>query len=180
MSKPTRWTIYESPFGPLALEASARGLRGLHFPGDGGHLHVRDRRPLAHASGILADAATQLAAYFAGERVAFELELDLGGTRFQRDVWEQLAQIPYATTISYTELAQRVGRPDRVRAAGGAVARTPVPIVVPCHRVVAVNGALTGYRGGLERKRALLDLEARGAAGLPPEPTRAFRQLALP
>ena len=161
MSERTSWTIYESPFGRLALEAGPRGLRGLHFPGGSGHLDERDRQPAAEAAGVLADAATQLAEYFARECSAFELELDLGGTPFQRGVWEQLAQIPYGSTISYTELARRAGRPDRARAAGAAVGRIPVPIVVPCHRVVASNGALTGYRGGLELKRALLELEAR-------------------
>ncbi len=96
-------------------------------------------------------------------------------------MWAQLQRVPYGTTTSYGALARAVGYGDHghVRAVAAAVGRTPVPIVVPCHRAVAADGALTGYGGGLQRKRALLDLEARAAAGLPPEPAWAFRQMAL-
>jgi hypothetical protein len=103
MSERTSWTIYESPFGPLALEAGPRGLRGLHFPGGSGHLDERDRLPAAEAAGVLADAATQLAEYFARERSAFELELDLGGTPFQRD--------QAATDVPASARPQRPGTP---------------------------------------------------------------------
>jgi methylated-DNA-[protein]-cysteine S-methyltransferase len=127
----------------------------------------------------MADAAGQLEAYFAGERRAFDLPLELAGTPFQRSVWAELRQVPYGATVTYTELAGRVGRPDVVRAVGAAVGRTPVPIVVPCHRVLGADGGLTGYRGGLHRKRALLDLERRGLEGLGPEPAGAPRQLAM-
>ena len=168
------WTIYESPLGPLTLLGGPAGLAGLHFPGRAGRLDEADHRPSAFRA-----ALEQLEQYFAGELDAFELELDLRGTGFQRRVWDRLREIPYGSTISYTGLAQAIGRADRVRAVGGAVGRTPVPIVVPCHRVVGADGALTGYGGGLQRKAALLDLEARAAAGLPPDPAWAFRQMAL-
>jgi methylated-DNA-[protein]-cysteine S-methyltransferase len=156
----THWTIYESPLGPLALAGPPGRLSGIEFPGHGPALPEAERRPAAFAAAI-----HQLDEYFAGHRRDFELELDLRGTPFQRAVWDELLEIPYGATVSYTELAGRVGRPDGVRAVGAAVGRTPVPIVVPCHRVVASNGALTGYRGGLERKAALQALERRSAAG---------------
>jgi methylated-DNA-[protein]-cysteine S-methyltransferase len=171
---PRVWTVYESPLGPLTLLAGGSGLAGLRFPGRAGRLDEADHRP-----GAFRAALAQLEQYFAGDRCAFDLALDLGGTPFQRRVWERLSQIPYGATISYSALARAVGRPDVVRAVGAAVGRTPVPIVVPCHRAVAADGALTGYGGGLQRKQALLDLEARGAAGLAPEPAWAFRQLSL-
>jgi methylated-DNA-[protein]-cysteine S-methyltransferase len=156
------WTIYESPLGPLTLRAGAHGLTGLHYPGRGPirDEHERDPRPFA-------DVVAQLEEYFAGERRTFDLALDAGGTAFQRAVWQRLLEIPYGTTITYTQLAHAIGRPDRLRAAASAVGRTPMPIVIPCHRVVAADGGLTAYGGGLQRKRALLDLERRGA-GIPP------------
>lgn len=170
----TAWTIYESPLGPLTLVAGRGGLASVQFPGRADARDESDRRPSAFAA-----TSRQLDEYFAGDRHAFELELDVDGTPFQREVWRRLLEIPYGSTTSYSALAQRIGRPDRVRAVGAAIGRNPVPIVVPCHRVVAVDGALTGYLGGLQRKRALLDLEARAAAGLAPEPAWSFRQLTL-
>jgi methylated-DNA-[protein]-cysteine S-methyltransferase len=167
------WDVYESPLGPLTLLAGEAGLTGLSFPGRATGLDERDRDPAA-----LAGVVAQLEAYFSGERRAFELPLALAGTPFQRRVWAELRRIPYGATVSYMELAERVGRPDIVRGVAAAVGRTPVPIVVPCHRVVGADGSLTGYGGGLQRKRALLDLEARVAGGDPPPPG-AFRQLAL-
>jgi methylated-DNA-[protein]-cysteine S-methyltransferase len=161
------WTTYESPLGPLTLRAGARGLTALEFPGRGGHRDEAARAPAAFD-----DAVAQLEEYFAGRHTRFELPLDLGGTPFQRAVWDELLTLPYGTTTSYTALARALGRPDRVRAAAAAVGRTPVPIIVPCHRVVGLDGSLTGYGGGLHRKRALLDLEA-SRTPLP------LRQLAL-
>ena len=169
-----RWDVHETPLGALTLYAGAYGLTGIAFPGRG--------RPLDEAArdrDALAAAGRQLDEYFAAARTAFDLPLDLRGTPFQRRVWAALLEIPYGTTVTYTELAQAVGRPDIVRAVAAAVGRTPVPIVVPCHRVVGAGGALTGYGGGLQRKRALLDLERRRALGLPPEPAWEFRQLTL-
>ena len=151
------WDIYESPIGPLTLHAGPRGLAGLAFPGRGApDGAVRDPEALA-------PAATQLAEYFAGERHAFDLELALSGTPFQLDVWGRLRAIPYGETTAYGEIAREIGRPDRARAVGAAVGRTPIPIIVPCHRVVGADGSLTGYGGGLPRKRSLLELEGAGS-----------------
>jgi methylated-DNA-[protein]-cysteine S-methyltransferase len=151
-----RWDVVETPIGPLTLEAGPRGLAAVHFPGREPDLDPQARDPEA-----LAPAAAQLREHFAGQRRGFDLELDLAGTPLQRSVWERLQAIPYGETITYTRLADDLGRPTAVRAVAAAVGRTPVPIVVPCHRVVGSNGSLTGYAGGLERKRALLDLEQR-------------------
>jgi methylated-DNA-[protein]-cysteine S-methyltransferase len=169
------WTMFDSPIGPLTLRAGARGLAALEFPG-----RAAPPDPAARDDDALAGAAGQLAEYFAGDRQAFDLALDLAGTDFQRNVWARLLEIPFGTTVSYLQLARALGRPERVRAVGAAVGRTPVPIVVPCHRVVGSDGALTGYGGGLDRKRALLALERREAPGggaLPPWAERP--QLAL-
>jgi methylated-DNA-[protein]-cysteine S-methyltransferase len=162
------WTVYESPLGPLILKGGRGGIRALEFPSRGGPLDedARDPEPFA-------DAMRQLEEYFTGDRRWFDLPLDLRGTPFQRAVWDLLLAIPYGTTTTYGTLADALGRPDRVRAVGAAVGRTPVPIVVPCHRVIGADGSLTGYGGGLQRKRALLDLEQAGA------PMAAHRQLAL-
>ena len=168
------WTIYESPLGSLTLRGGPGRLTALQFPGPGDHLDEHLHRPAAFAEPI-----RQLEEYFAGRRQRFELALDLHGTPFQQRVWQRLLAIPYGTTISYTALAGAIGRPDRVRAAAGAVARTPVPIIVPCHRVLGLDGSLTGYGGGLERKQALLDLERHAADGQEPQPAWSFRQLAL-
>ena len=148
------WHVHETPLGALTLIASARGLSGLRFPGRGPALAATARDPEA-----LAGAARQLDEYFAGERHTFDVPLDLHGTAFQRAVWEQLRAIPYGETTTYGTIARALGRIDRVRAVGAAVGRTPVPIVVPCHRVLGSDGSLTGYGGGLDRKQALLDLE---------------------
>ena len=168
------WTSYDSPIGPLTLLASPRGLRVIAFPDETIDLGGAARDPAA-----LAHATDALDAYFAGDRTAFAgLPLDLGaGTAFQRGVWERLLAIPYGETVTYGELALRGGRPDRVRAVGAANGRNPLPIVVPCHRVVGADGRLVGYRGGLERKRALLDHE-RGVLTLAQYPSRSVRSSA--
>lgn len=158
------FTVYESPIGPLTLLAGPAGLRGLHFPGRGPG-KGEDRRDAINPT--LADAVEQLDAYFAGELQRFALELDLEGTPFQRRVWSLLSEIPYGTTTTYGTLARELGatlhRDDpNPRAVGAAVGRTPVPLVIPCHRVIGADGSLTGYGGGLQRKRALLDFEAGG------------------
>jgi methylated-DNA-[protein]-cysteine S-methyltransferase len=150
------WTTHESPLGTLTLVGGVAGLSGLLFPGSEPRDEARD--PAAFA-----DVTAQLDEYFAGQRRTFNLKLDLNGTPFQLSVWDQLRAIPYGTTVTYGELARRIGRPDRVRAVGGgAVGRTPIPIILPCHRVVGADGSLTGYGGGLDRKRALLELEGAG------------------
>jgi methylated-DNA-[protein]-cysteine S-methyltransferase len=165
-----------SPLGPLALAGGPRGLRRLRFADRalGGGRRVGGPDGGAAASGAsagvpeeLLDATRgQLDAYFAGELRAFDLPLDLGGTPFQRAVWERLLAVPYGETTTYAAIAAELGRPSAVRAVGAAVGRTPVAIVVPCHRVLGSDGALTGYAGGVDRKRALLELERRGPAAL--------------
>lgn len=153
------WTVHESPVGPLTLVAGPAGLRRLSFAGQGRALDERDRDPRA-----LDRVAEQLDEYFSGSRRRFELELDLVGTPFQLAVWRALLQIPYGKTVSYGDVARAIGRVERVRAVGTANGRNPIAIIVPCHRVIGADGSLTGYGGGLERKRALLELEA-GVAG---------------
>jgi len=112
---------------------------------------------------LLLEAADQLGAYFAGELHEFDLPLAPRGTPFQRGVWDAVSAIPYGSTATYADIAAAVGRPSACRAVGAANGRNPLPLIVPCHRVIGAAGALTGYGGGLERKRSLLDLEA--AAG---------------
>lgn len=146
----------ETPVGTLTLVAGAPGLRAVLFPGEA---------PPAGAVGethpLLASAEQQLQEYFAGERRTFKLPLDPVGTPFQRRCWLALSSIPYGTTISYGEQARRLGHPRAARAVGAANARNPIPIVLPCHRVVGADGALTGYGGGLDAKRVLLEHETR-------------------
>ncbi len=148
------FAIFESRLGALTLLAGPdRALRRLYFPGTAPALDATEHDP-----GALADATEQLEQYFDGERTTFELELDLVGTQFQLSVWHALRGIPYGTTTTYGALARELdGQP---RAVGAAVGATPIPIIVPCHRVIGADGSLTGYGGGLPRKRALLDLEA--------------------
>ena len=147
------WSAFDSPIGRLTLVSEGDRICELRFPG-------RGRPPGERRDGAFAQATRQLAEYFAGARTAFDLALELRGSERERRVWSELLAVPYGETVSYGELARAVGRPDEVREVAATVGRTPIPIVVPCHRVVAADGALTGYGGGLERKRALLDLEA--------------------
>ena len=181
VARPTRpngpeagWAAAETPLGRLTLVDGGAGISELRFPGRGGPLDEALHRPAA-----LAPAVAQLEEYFAGERERFDLALDLRGPGSDRRVWARLLEIPYGGTITYGQLAEEVGRPDEVREVAAAVGRTPVPIVVPCHRVVAADGSLRGYRGGLHRKRALLDLELRTASGDPARPGWGQRQLGL-
>jgi methylated-DNA-[protein]-cysteine S-methyltransferase len=157
------FAIYESPFGALILIGGVGGLRHLYFP---------RRAPAQHEAGHAPDqfaaACQQLEEYFVGARQTFDLPLDLRGTAFQQRVWRALQQIPYGTTTTYGALARELagghpGGPPEPRAVAAAIARTPIPIVIPCHRVLGADGSLTGYLGGLRRKQALLDFEA--AAG---------------
>jgi methylated-DNA-[protein]-cysteine S-methyltransferase len=145
-------TILETPIGQLGLAASAAGLRAVRFGGGG-------IEP-AGRSAILAEAAAQLEAYFAGELISFDLPLDLDGTEFQRGCWLALGSIPYGQTVSYGEQARRLGLAHAAaRAVGAANGQNPLPIVLPCHRVIGANGALTGFGGGLHVKRFLLEHE---------------------
>jgi methylated-DNA-[protein]-cysteine S-methyltransferase len=151
-----------SPLGEMLLVANPEGtaLAGLYlanqkyYPDAAPQWHEAAELPLFRA------AAAQLREYFAGARTAFDLPLAPAGTPFQRQVWAAIATVPFAETISYGELAARCGRPSAVRAAGAATGRNPLTIVIPCHRIVGSGGALTGYAGGLDRKRTLLALEA--------------------
>lgn len=170
----TTWTTYESPIGSLTLVGGPTGLARLYFAGHGGSFDEAHRDP-----DPLRDAVAQLDEYFKGRRQRFELALDLQGTPFQRAVWAQLAAIPFGETRAYGELARAIGRPDRARAVGAAVGRTPVPIIVPCHRAIGADGSLTGYLGGLHVKRGLLGLEAAVRGQRPVPDVWSERQLSL-
>ncbi|MFI0806848.1 methylated-DNA--[protein]-cysteine S-methyltransferase [Streptomyces echinatus] len=156
-----QYTVIDSPYGPLTLVADDGVLCGLYMA-DQRH------RPAEATFGVhddapFAAAEEQLSAYFAGESKEFTLELRLQGTPFQRRVWEQLTRIPYGETRSYGQLAEALGNPKASRAVGLANGKNPIGIIVPCHRVIGASGDLTGYGGGLDRKRRLLDFE-RGTA----------------
>jgi methylated-DNA-[protein]-cysteine S-methyltransferase len=154
-------TTIESPLGDLTLVAAGGVLSGLYFPG---HWYPPGRNVLgARSESGFEPAETQLAEYFAGERTGFELPTRLAGDEFQRRVWELIDRIPYGETTTYGAMAAELGDPTLARRVGGAVGRNPISIVVPCHRVVGKDGKLTGYAGGLERKRHLLELEAPAA-----------------
>jgi methylated-DNA-[protein]-cysteine S-methyltransferase len=145
-------TVVDSPIGPLGLVASESGLQALLF--DGRKIRAEGSSP------VLAEAARQLDEYFDGVLVTFDLPLELQGTEFQRRCWRALASIPYGQTVSYGEQARRLGLgPDAARAVGAANGQNPLPIVLPCHRVIGANGSLTGFGGGLGVKRFLLEHE---------------------
>ena len=151
----------KSPLGEVLLVADSHGdaLCGLYlerqkyFPADAERWREAGRLP------VLRDAVAQLHEYFTGARHRFDLALAPVGTSFQRDVWAAIGDVPYGETITYRELARRCGRPSAVRAAATATGRNPITVIVPCHRIIGSDGSLTGYAGGLDRKRALLDLE---------------------
>ncbi len=151
----------DGPTGPLLLTSDGSALTGLYHRGQKWGREPDDSWLLDDAPPLKA-AAGQLAAYFAGESGRFDVPVSLGGTAFQRLVWDELRAIPFGETVSYGELARRVGSPKAVRAVGAAVGRNPASIVVPCHRVIGSGGRLTGYAGGLDRKGWLLEHE-RGA-----------------
>jgi len=158
----TLFTTISSPIGELTIVSDGEALTGLYMAEHSG-------RPPLPAGGVrddaaLAEPARQLRQFFRGERTEFELPIRPAGTPFQRAVWAALLAVPYGETASYGELAQHVGRPGAARAVGLANAHNPLAIVVPCHRVVGASGSLTGYAGGLHRKRWLLAHEARHAA----------------
>ena len=152
------YTEHDSPLGTLLLAASDKGLCGVYFeqhkyfsgPGEWvrnvNHPHLRA-------------AQRQLDEYFAGKRERFEIALDMQGTLFQQAVWKELLALPFGARSTYSAIAQRTGRAAAIRAAGTAIGRNPVSIIVPCHRVLGTSGALSGYAGGLERKHYLLAME---------------------
>ena len=147
-----------TPLGPLLLARTADGLAGAWFDRQKHHPASIDA-PVVDDDPMLCLAAAQLQTYFAGGAAEFELTLDLQGTPFQEAVWRQLLRVSRGTTCTYGDIARRLGTPAAGRAVGAAVGRNPVSIIVPCHRIVGRNGALTGYAGGLDRKTALLLLE---------------------
>ena len=173
MSETVRFWEMRTPVGPLLLSGDAEGLRGIAFARGGRAAEPdpewqRSRAPFERA-------IHELEAYFEGERTQFDVPLALHGTPFQLEVWSVLRTIPYGETTSYGAIARRIGKPDASRAVGAANGRNPIPIIVPCHRVVGSDGALTGFGGGLPVKQALLELEARRAQPtlpLRPAPSR--------
>jgi methylated-DNA-[protein]-cysteine S-methyltransferase len=160
--KNTHYTQMDSPLGVITLSGTEHGLAGI-FMEDHRHGPAEaHRRGWQRADALFAAVRAQLEEYFAGRRTVFSVDRDseaIGGTSFQRRVWQALETIPYGVTISYGELARRINQPTAVRAVGLANGRNPLSIIVPCHRVIGSDGQLTGYGGGLERKRWLLDLE---------------------
>jgi len=145
----------DSPVGRLLLAGDERGLWVIHFAG----ARTRPPEPWRPSEGALREAARQLDAWFGRELKEFDLRVNPVGTDFQLSVWNALPSIPYGTTISYSELARRIGRPAAVRAVGAATGANPLPLVLPCHRVIGADGSLTGYGGGLPTKARLLAME---------------------
>lgn len=175
------WITFESPIGPLTVVAGPNGITHIHFDGHVPRLRESARRPLPGAVG-------QLDSYFAGERQAFELELDLRGAPLKRAVWERLLEIPYGETTTYGQMAAKIDETlydaelepyKRPRVVGAAIGSNPVPVIVPCHRVIGADGSLTGFFGGLERKRVLLELEGVRIAGKSAGPAAPRNQLAM-
>lgn len=151
--------VHESPVGPLTLVSDGAALAGVYFESQ------KHGAPPAGPRGtdkIIDAARKQLDAYFAGKRTSFDVPLAPKGTAFQTRVWHALTKIPYGETTSYGAIANAIGSPKAVRAVGAANGRNPIPIIIPCHRVIGANGSLTGFGGGMARKELLLDLE-RGA-----------------
>ncbi|QFU88868.1 methylated-DNA--[protein]-cysteine S-methyltransferase [Amycolatopsis sp. YIM 10] len=150
-------TVVDSPVGKLTLVAAGDRLAGVY-------MEQQRHRPPEETFGArdempFAETTRQLEEYFDGERTEFDLPLHFDGTDFQRSVWTELSQIPFGETVSYAELAARIGKPSAVRAVGAANGRNPISIIVPCHRVIGSGGSLTGYGGGLPRKQFLLAFE---------------------
>ncbi len=162
-----RTTTLPSPLGPLRLTDHGRGLSGLYFAE---HRHAPSPEGWQEDAGPFETALAQLRAYLEGRHTDLDLPLDLRGTELQREVWSALRAIPFGEVTTYGEVARRVGRPSSARAVAAAIGRNPVAIVVPCHRVVAADGALTGYAGGLDRKRWLLHHEGAAAVSSAPRP----------
>jgi methylated-DNA-[protein]-cysteine S-methyltransferase len=152
--------VVDSPIGPMTLVAEHETITGIYMD-DQRHLPPNEKfgHPDTGVSVVLKEAERQLGEYFAGARTTFELPLAPDGTPFQRRVWDALREIPHGETVSYGELARRIGQPTASRAVGLANGKNPISIVVPCHRVIGASGKLVGYGGGLERKHTLLELE---------------------
>ena len=150
---------FETPQGTMLVTATGKGLAGVYFKGQKHFPKKREwQRDARHP--VLRQARRELTEYFAGKRRRFDVALDPQGTVFQRSIWKTIAKVGYGKTLTYGELAQRAGHPGSARAAGAATGRNPLSVIVPCHRIIGANGSLTGYAGGLSRKRALLELES--------------------
>lgn len=156
------WMHYDAPLGPMILAGSSVGLAGAWIAGQAHFAGVPDYWRMDARSSLLRESADQLDAWFAGLRRDFELPLAPAGTAFQLQVWQQIASLGFGETCDYGALASRLGKPKAARAVGAATGRNPLTIIVPCHRLLGRDGALTGYAGGLERKRALLAFERGG------------------
>jgi methylated-DNA-[protein]-cysteine S-methyltransferase len=158
----TCWYEIDSPVGPLLLAGDVSGLTRVHF--QGGPAPLQPPAAWRHEPTAFAHTITQLAEYFAGRRRRFRLPLAPAGTPFQLSVWQALRAIPYGETVSYGQLARQLGLANAARAVGLANGANPLPIIVPCHRVIGADGSLTGFGGGLAIKRALLSLEGAACA----------------
>jgi methylated-DNA-[protein]-cysteine S-methyltransferase len=152
------YTTVDSPIGELLLLGDGDTLHGLYM--QDGRKPIRVNPSWVRDDEAFADVRRQLDEYWAGERTSFEVKLHLAGGAFQRTVWHALTEIPYGETISYGELARRIGQPDKARAVGTANGANPIAVIVPCHRVIGADGKLVGYGGGLDNKRRLLELES--------------------
>ena len=152
------YCYFESPVGKLLLSGREL-LESLHFPL--GKTRIEPEKGWIYKEELFLEAIDQLGDYFKGERTSFDLELNVQGTDFQKMVWKELVKIPYGETISYGQLAERIGNPKASRAVGMANGKNPISIIIPCHRVIGKNGSRTGFGGGLEVKKTLLDLEKR-------------------
>jgi methylated-DNA-[protein]-cysteine S-methyltransferase len=181
MSTSAGWTICESPIGLLTVVAGSKGITNIHFAGHAPRLPEGARESMR-------ETVDQLEAYFEGERGAFELDLDLRGTPLQMEVWRRLLEIPHGVTTTYGEVAGQIDEAlydsdlepyMRPRVVGAEIGRNPVPVVVPCHRVIGADGSLTGYFGGVWRKQVLLELEGWRAAGTASDPAWKKHQLAM-
>ncbi len=132
-------------------------LEELHFPNSAEHTVIEDS--WNHSEEYFTDILQQLEEYFAGDRQSFKVKMNLKGTDFQRSVWQELQRVPYGKTASYREIAERINNPKACRAVGGANGKNPIPIIIPCHRIIGNDGSLTGFGGGIELKKELLRLE---------------------
>lgn len=155
----TYYSFWRSPIGQVLMLSDGQALTGVYLEDQKYHPTIDEKWNRKDDIEVFQHARKQLTEYFAGKRTEFDLPYKFDGTEFQQEVWNQLNKIPFGETISYLELAQRIGRPKAVRAVGQANGRNPICIMVPCHRVVGMNGTLTGYGGGLTRKEFLLKHE---------------------
>jgi len=154
---PLRYTTFECPVGELLILSNENSILEIHFQKNRS-AHLIDKTWI-NGGDVVEECAKQLDEYFTGARKKFELPLSAKGTPFQQNVWKALAIIPYGKTMSYSQIAEAIGQPRAVRAVGAANGANPIPIVIPCHRVIGANGKLTGFGGGLQNKELLLELE---------------------